>query len=230
VSRVYFCDFDGVIIDSIMECYEVSFLACGDVSPDLKIRETTLRKLFYKYRGLVGHPSEYLILFNSINSHIINDKIIVPAHFKLLLKNYDKDILKNFEKSFFDRRKKLQVDLESWLNLHKLFPFGNYINNLKIDFFNIVTTKDRESVFLLLNHFKIKYNEVFDISDYNKMGSKGAIISSYMNSTDCERACFIDDSIKHLQTVDDKRVELFFADWGYGNNHENNPFKCFQFL
>ena len=36
------------------------------------------------------------------------------------------------------------------------------------------------------------------------------------------RGIFIDDAVGHLKTVTDKRVECYFADWGYGENDDYN--------
>ena len=35
-------------------------------------------------------------------------------------------------------------------------------------------------------------------------------------------AIFIDDAIEHLETVADRRVDCYFADWGYGENKDYN--------
>ena len=48
-----FLDFDGVIIDSIEECYQVSFETYYAYA-DFAFSRSEYKNLFYKYRGLVG--------------------------------------------------------------------------------------------------------------------------------------------------------------------------------
>ena len=39
-------------------------------------------------------------------------------------------------------------------------------------------------------------------------------------------ALFLDDAVEHLDTIKDRRVKCFFADWGYG---ENSSYEVYKF-
>ena len=57
-------DLDGVIIDSIEECYRNSVITFHG----RKIINKAEKELFYKYRGEVGPAFEYYFLMTAINS------------------------------------------------------------------------------------------------------------------------------------------------------------------
>ena len=57
---------------------------------------------------------------------------------------------------------------------------------------------------------------------------KGKIISNFIDNSKYESAIFIDDSVKHLDSVKDYRVKLFFANWGY--DIKDNKYKIYDYL
>jgi len=54
------------------------------------------------------------------------------------------------------------------------------------------------------------------------------IISNFIDNSKYESAIFIDDSVKHLDSVKDDRVKLFFANWGY--DIKDNKYKIYDYL
>ena len=81
----------------------------------------------------------------------------------------------------------------------------------------------------MLRHFGIRLKNIFDKNDYNKMGSKGDIITNILNRTKYREAIFIDDSIDHLKSVNDSRVKCYLADWGYTINDTNGIFSKYKY-
>ena len=119
--------------------------------------------------------------------------------------------------------------MTEWLNMHELTEFGKFIQQVE-DYTNyyIITTKDKDSVKLLSDYFSISINNIFSKDDYNSYGSKGKIISDFINNSEYDSVVFIDDSVKHLDSVDDTRVKLFFADWGY--DIKKNKYKIYDYI
>lgn len=221
-----FLDFDGVIIDSIYECFIISrdtyygSRSFGD--------EDRIKELFWKYRGLVGPAYQYLVLFKAIDNCIGLLEFDLEREFCYLDQNIDLKTKNEFEESFFSTRKFYQKDLKQWLSLNPLTEYGKTLcERPNTDCF-IITTKDKDSVRLLLKHHRIKMIEIFDKTDYHTCHSKGNIITDFLNNhPEYTDAIFVDDYEKHLDSANDKRITCYFADWGYGQNshkYENFTF------
>lgn len=220
--KAIFLDFDGVIVDSIYECYEVS-KKCIDFQT--KIYEPKYKELFYKYRFLVRPAYEYLYLHKAIRSYIDN-KSDIESSFKKQKNILTKEEVLKFENSFFSQRSKLQKSTREWINMHNLTNFAKSLQNKSLDNYFIITTKDKISVEILLKHYSINIETIFDKNNYIKHGSKGAIIKDFLDNSDYNKAYFIDDSSEHLKSVNDNRVKCFFANWGY---EKKSDFKIYNY-
>jgi phosphoglycolate phosphatase-like HAD superfamily hydrolase len=215
-----FLDVDGVIINSIDECYlissEVYFKEFKSKSPDPKTKE-----LFYQYRGLVRPVYQYMVLFQAIESVQQGNESNIEKKFIELNQSSQVDNNNRFENLFFDLRKKYQADLASWIRMNPLTPFGQTLKEKHLPNTFFITTKDAVSVKHISRHYNIKVGDVFDKEVYSLTGSKGRIITNFLNEqNDYDSAIFIDDAIEHLDTVDDSRIKCYFAGWGYGNNRD----------
>ena len=94
--------------------------------------------------------------------------------------------------------------------------FGKNLISRNNEDIYIVTTKNRFATEALLSHHNISVKEVYTNDEVKEMGNKGMLISSLLDQEKASEAYFIDDSVSHLDTVDDNRIRCFFADWGYG--------------
>ena len=120
-------------------------------------------------------------------------------------------------------------NMNDWLNLHELTRFGKTIQQLE-DYRNhyIITTKDKDSVKLLCDYFSISIRIFFQKMTTIALDQKEKIISDFIDNSKYETVIFIDDSVKHLDSVNDKRVKLFFANWGY--DVKKNKYKVYDYL
>ena len=230
MKEAIFLDFDGVIVDSIKECYKVSFKSSYDIE-EFKYDLQYYEKLFYKYRYLVGPVYQFMSLHKMLEN-AINNNLSESESIKLFNKidlDYSFELKKEYENNFFKNRSFYKKNMNDWLNLHELTRFGKTIQQLE-DYRNhyIITTKDKDSVKLLCDYFSISIRNIFSKDDYNCFGSKGKIISDFIDNSKYETVIFIDDSVKHLDSVNDKRVKLFFADWGY--DVKKNKYKVYDHL
>ena len=220
-----FLDFDGVIVDSIEECYIISKSAYFGYS-FFSYNEIEYKKIFYKYRGLVRPPHEYLILHKAIEIYIKDRSHDFKKLFKeILINTIDKD-KQFFEKDFFYKRSLYQEDnFQAWINLNPLMPFGKtLINSNNIDVY-IVTTKNKSATVALLDYYKIKVAGIYANDEIKSFGSKGELIKSLMLEKNQQEALFLDDAVEHLDTIKDDKVKCFFADWGYGKNSTYDIYK-----
>ena len=223
--KAVFLDFDGVIIDSIKEC----FLLSKDIYygfSDFKYDNKEYKKIFCAFRGLVNPPFEYMVLHKTIECYLKNNILDFKLKFAELKKGVNLDQKSKFEYLFFQLRKYYQKNINNWLLLHQITNFGKTLQNKNLENYFIVTTKNKESVRLLLNFFIIKIENIFDIKNYRLQGSKGKVISSFLDNSKYNQAIFIDDAVENLNSVNDKRIKCYFADWGYGDNttYENYKF------
>ena len=98
-KRLIALDFDGVIIDSIEECFQVSKEVYYGFS-QFPFDEVLYKEMFFLYRGLVGPACEYLALHKILEKSFINDN--------------------NFNKNSYEQNK-LEIDQDYFfLNAHTI--------------------------------------------------------------------------------------------------------------
>jgi phosphoglycolate phosphatase-like HAD superfamily hydrolase len=215
---IVFLDFDGVIVDSIQECYMVSKETYYGHAR-FPYPEEECRELFYKYRGLVRPAYEYRTLHRAIELCMLEKTKHVDDVFKeLILKEVGKDE-EFFEKEFFYIRSLYRdTNFNSWVPINPLTDFGRTLVNKNNQDTYIVTTKNREATESLLDYYKINVTGIYANDEIKLAGTKGKLINAVMDDKAEVSAVFVDDAVEHLDTVNDNRVECYFADWGYGHN------------
>jgi len=220
-----FFDLDGVIIDSIKECYEVSKQVFFN-NRKFYHNPRDYKRLFFHNRGLVRPAGEYMVLHQTIEEFLNSSTGDFESLFQKKLKSSSKKDLDSFEKDFFIKRLEFQnSDMELWLELNPLTSLGKLLSVKKISDISIITTKNQSASEVLLSHYGIHVDEIFSNNQIKSFGTKGRLISYILDKREIDKALFLDDSAEHLDTVDDKRVDCFFADWGYG---KNTNFKVFD--
>ncbi|MDA9729471.1 hypothetical protein N9V06_00630 [SAR86 cluster bacterium] len=216
---IKFIDLDGVIIDSIHECFSISLQAFYGKKNFKKYEET--KNLFFEYRGLVNPAKEYLVLMQSIDNFRkkINQKVSFRDEFKFLNNKISKEDKLKFEKKFFSLRKEYQKnDIKAWMELNPLTDFGKTLVNKKLENHFIITAKNYDASKIILDFYKIKVSKIFAKDDIEEYGNKGTLISSILDKYGKNKAIFIDDHTDNLDFVCDSRVNCYFANWGYGTN------------
>ena len=134
---------------------------------------------------------------------------------------------KLFEKLFLKIRRYYQADIKSWFLLNPLTRFGEFLQNNCINDFYVVTTKDKKSVELLLDYYKIECRSILAKDSFDKYGSKGKVINSILSDINSNEPIFVDDSSRHLDSVNSiGRIKCYFADWGY---ERSSPYPVFNY-
>jgi phosphoglycolate phosphatase-like HAD superfamily hydrolase len=221
-----FLDFDGVIVDSISECYLVSFetyFGYARFSYDNK----EYKKLFYQYRGLVKPAWQYMSLHRAIEEYFIGAPDSIDVLFHRSVRHISKAEAEAFEKKFFFTRSLYQdVDFTAWIEMNPLTEFGKTLEGKANENVYIVTTKNREATEAILNHYQIPVAGIYANEEIKSAGNKGVLIRSVLDSKAESEAIFVDDAVEHLDTVNDQRIKCYFASWGYG---DNSTYKEYQF-
>jgi phosphoglycolate phosphatase-like HAD superfamily hydrolase len=212
---LYALDLDGVIIDSIEECFTNTIIThYGSDYNNLKVKE-----LFYQYRGLVQPAYEYYFLIMAIEEYLVKEKNSIDLLFIKHRKNGITNEAKLFEKQFFLNRYNFQKqNLIKWMNLNPLTDFGKYLLKEKPKNIVIVTTKNKDSAVEIINYYNISTQEIYGYKHVKDAGSKGELLNLILDKSIFQKIIFIDDATEHLDTVNNKNIQCYFADWGYGNN------------
>jgi phosphoglycolate phosphatase-like HAD superfamily hydrolase len=219
---IKFLDFDGVIVDSIKECYVVSretYYGYTIFPHD----ENVYNELFYKFRGLVKPAFEYSFLHKAIDEYLLKKVDSIDILFHRNIKKCNQKVADFFEKKFFYNRFLHQEDdFLEWIKMNPLTEFGQLLIGRENSDIYIVTTKNRQATESILKHYNISVAGVYANDEIKSAGNKGNLIRNIMALEKINESMFLDDAVEHLETVSDDRVKCFFADWGYGinNNHQ----------
>ena len=221
-----FLDFDGVIVDSIEECYVVSCETYYGYSASNVVNNSCYKDIFYKFRGLVRPAREYMNLHRAIEYSFSNTecKDDIESLFYQSIKATTITEGESFEEKFFFTRLLCQKkNFPLWIKMNPLTDFGKTLVGYENSDIIIITTKNLQSVSKILEFYKINVEGIYANDDVRKAGSKGEIIKSIMDAKNELKAVFVDDSVEHLNTVRDGRVVCYFANWGYGHDDGNYP-------
>jgi phosphoglycolate phosphatase-like HAD superfamily hydrolase len=210
----YVFDFDGVICNSIEECYFTAFVLY------FKKNKYLLFKKFYKkyfsilkkLRVFAKSGLDYYVIMYILDKNLEVKNI---DNF-IKIKNKIRIDKKKFNKLFYYyRNKNRKENYYLWILLNPLYKgLKSFIKKL-IDqkLFYILTYKDRQSVIDILKENKIL------------IPKKNVISVSYDNSkktffTKKNNYIFIEDNIYNLLDVNLKNAKKFLATWGYNSKQE----------
>jgi hypothetical protein len=222
---IKFLDFDGVIVDSIDECYAVS---CETYygSSVFQYDKDIYKELFYKFRGLVKPASEYCCLHKSIEEYLLKGADSVDEIFHRNVNEFSRNEADIFEKNFFYTRLLHQENnFLAWIEMNPLTEFGKLLVGRENNDIYIVTTKNKSAVESILKHYNISVAGIYANDEIKSAGNKGSLINGIMDLQNEKKSMFLDDAVEHLMTVSDDRVRCYFADWGYGINQSYQVLK-----
>ena len=211
---------DGVIIDSIEECYRVSKDAYYK-NKSFIYSEDRYKKIFFKYRGYVRPPYEYFCIHDAIEYFYYKqfEDLEFINFFNNTSKKFQHEDKVAFEETFFTIRLDYQNnDFDSWIKMNPLTSFGETLKSKNNANTIVITTKNMQAAKKILNFYKIGVDKIYSNDEVRNSGTKGKLIKQIMDDLNALDGMFLDDSVEHLDTVDDDRVKCYFADWGYGAN------------
>ncbi len=212
----FFLDFDGVVCDSVPECFLSSHRAYheflrGDAVTSVSLRE---KELFYHFRPFIRAGEDYILLQDMIargvdvtSQEVLDREIAAAGH----------DTMENYGRLFYRAREEvLREDRDFWLDLNPLFPGMPEILRRVSDNprFYILSTKKPEFIREILSHHRISW----DIERILFPGrrTKLQIIEGVLPRGEACEALFVDDQLDHLLTArKDPRIRPYLASWGY---------------
>jgi FMN phosphatase YigB (HAD superfamily) len=231
MSAVLCLDFDGVLCDSVDECFIVGYnsyfdsdIAAPSAAPQLMYR------FFVEHRYLVAPPEDYFLLFHAFASGI---KQLDRMSFARLQASSTAAGRTDFIARFFAWRSAKKQDAAPWLALHRLYPQSRMVLEQEFPGFYIVTTKDRDSVERLASHHAYRH-KILGIYSRETSSDKRVLFQHLLadaaiNPHD-QRVVFVDDNRMHLEQVKPLGIETRLAAWGYTDPEIEKEFGVIQTL
>ena len=222
-----FLDFDGVLCDSLHECYETSLRAWQTVSSTMAEKvarnrpdgedDEERKELFRRYRPFIRNGGDYLFLQLAIDTQI-------PLHsqeaFDQLQQGYPELSRKGDEIFQKWRSHFLSSNPERWFSLNPLFPgiaelLNKAANNEEV---YILSTKPVRFIHEIVTFHAVKWPLHRIIC--SKPRAKVDVILEVMEEKHYREAIFVEDQIDHLLKVLEKgnlvkNIRPCLASWGY---------------
>jgi phosphoglycolate phosphatase-like HAD superfamily hydrolase len=214
VAEYFFLDFDGVICDSIPECFVSSYRAYRELLLGERVCEIPLRdkRLFYAYRPFIRSGEDYLLIHDMIRRGLDIDS---QEAFDRDLARIGDAAMGEYGRLFYQAREEfLANDRELWLDLNPLFPgMAEVLSRTAANpACFILSTKKPPFIREILLHGGIDW----DIGRILYPGgrSKRGVMESLMGKGD--RAVFVDDQLDHLLVASaNPSIAGYLASWGY---------------
>jgi phosphoglycolate phosphatase-like HAD superfamily hydrolase len=218
-------DFDGVICDGLIEYFQTTWRAYGQIWPDRdRVSPEEIAPLFYQLRPAIETGWEMPVLVRSLRLGMNPEKILEdwPGICSQLVADEKLDPVNIAAVVDRVRDEWIVEDLPGWLSLHRFYPgviervraslaAGNHLV--------IITTKEERFVRSLLQQqgIHLPENSVFG---KNVKRPKHQILRELLaQETPPPTIWFVEDRLKTLESVqkqlDLSAVKLYLADWGY---------------
>jgi phosphoglycolate phosphatase-like HAD superfamily hydrolase len=228
-GKLVFLDFDGVICDSLPECYAVSldayynlYLKTADPATQIPaasqgtaesaVDSCTVEGLFRRMRPYIRRGGDYLFIQLAIHKGI---RLESQADFDALVSSHH-ELDDPFHEIFYKARNALfRSDPARWYSLNPLYPglrefllrhsqHGDYL---------ILSTKEAGFISEILRHHGIDWNleRIYCSGKERKLG----FIDRIMDERGGHEAVFIDDQVDHFAGRARHPVRCLLADWGY---------------
>jgi phosphoglycolate phosphatase-like HAD superfamily hydrolase len=208
-------DFDGVICDSIDECFVSSWIAYHTLykkDPPQNV-SVALKKEFTRLRPYIRSGEDYLLIQEILQT---GERVPDQATFESLLRKAGRDKMGRFKELFTQARTELLLkDRRFWLSLNRIYPhmlaaFAHLPREAPV---HILSTKAPEFIAEILEYAQIHIPR--DRILRSPSDKKLPVVEELRSSAGRERAIFIDDQIDYLLGSVFPRIEAYLASWGY---------------
>jgi phosphoglycolate phosphatase-like HAD superfamily hydrolase len=214
-GRLVFLDFDGVVCDSLPECYTVSLAAyyglyLKTAAPDELdgVNEAFFRQL----RPYIRRGGDYMFIQMAIQQGLALDS---QADFDALKSAHQK-LDDPFHELFYTARNELfSSDPDCWYSLNPLYPGMKDLlqKHVQDPRYLILSTKEALFIAKILRHHGLDWDE--DRIYCSGKERKLAFIDRVMDERGGSSALFVDDQLDHFKGKSRHPVRCLLADWGY---------------
>ncbi len=211
-------DFDGVIGDSVYECYIQSLKAGKDIG--MKVNHSALiEKQFREARPLITKAEHFFTIMRMIEHNPkINFNFVTQEQMNSAFKA-DAQKAQEFLEKFKAHRSEMQkISPREWAALNKSFPrMAKFVrdSSRKNDVF-IATTKDKKSVMELLSRYGIHIPEKNIIAvEFSKDKTKQLQEISRLSGKPMKSIVLVEDAIEQIKAARSVGAKAVMAPWGY---------------
>ncbi|MBN2012327.1 hypothetical protein JW960_23560 [candidate division KSB1 bacterium] len=211
---IFVFDFDGVICNSIYECFVSTTIAFGKFVNLTEDVPEFLRQHFEQFTRIRKYAAPigefYIIqciLHNLENASSYHDFLKLKDKYQRQCDEF-RDIVFQTRAELFEKHRR------EWLAYHTFYT--EVIDFIKIRLVNsfILTTKNHQAVIHLFDFIKLKFPEDRIISvAYG--GTKKSKLEELTQQFSGRHIVFIDDHPLHLKDIIIPNVTCYLANWGY---------------
>ncbi len=210
-------DFDGVIWDSVNECYHLARMVFESQGRLLNRPSEELSRQFRAGRYLVKSGEDFYIIMHLLYEGVDLSSDKFDYNTFANLRNELATEMKRFALDFYALRHRLQDDnFEEWASLQSPFlQVVDQVPRIKETFRDMVicTTKDQTSVSRLLLSRGINLPVLGRELSTHKPDQIQHLCRNY--NTTPEMILFVDDLLENLAPVRNTGAQVAMASWGY---------------
>ncbi|MBE3132620.1 MAG: HAD family hydrolase [Acidobacteria bacterium] len=207
-------DFDGVICDSVDECFASSFLAYYGLQKKTipSSSEPDRRAHFARLRPFIRTGEDYLLIHELIDRGItVRDQ----GQFDEMAKRAGPQKMARFRELFYRARVQLfERDREAWVSMNRIYPHARTaLQSAAGAPLHILSTKKPEFIQGILGHagLSVPAERILHSGDEPKL----PIVERIRADGGFDAAVFIDDQVDFLKNNPFPRVSVYLAAWGY---------------
>lgn len=215
-KKVLALDFDGVLWDSVGECFETGWRAYLEMT-GRTLSDEAHRKSFYRGRPLARTGHDFYLLFALMEENPDRDLASIPLEEFVGVRQSRHSETLRFEQIFYRLRnhyRKSEPDL--WVSWQGPYPEVIAALDQWEEHFSgaaLATTKDTESAQFLLNTAE-RYWPVFGKEFSTDKADQIHGIAQHFRVAPTQ-VLFIDDLVENLDQVRSTGATTVLADWGY---------------
>lgn len=220
-------DFDGVIWNSVDECFRLGYRVFREMEGPAEEDESFLMEQFRKGRFLAKNGDDFFITLMMMkeNPHIDFNQV-TPFEYQARRRVFPAQIAEFSGKFYAERHRMMQEDWDTWISWQG--PYPGIMEQLPVisdTFFGlaICSTKDKKSIKTLLSSYGQDYT-VFG-REYSRYKPDQIKALAAQKGVSIERIIFIDDLMENLGHVHETGALCVMNDWGYNNPGERQRAK-----
>ncbi len=210
-------DFDGVIGDSVYECYVQSIKAAKDLNIGVNASKK-LEEKFREGRPLITKAEHFYTILRLIKEHPeINFEMMSQARFDAEFKKDVKRAEQFLERFYHHRAEMRKISPREWTALQKSFP--------RIARF-IATTKNQTAVVELLKRYGIHLPESHILSkDFSKDKNEQLKEISKRARVPVNQIVLVEDAVKQAQKARSMGAKAVIVPYGYSTAKQRREAK-----
>lgn len=234
--RVLALDFDGVLVDSAAEAFEVALRTFAALRPASGLDALPRGEVYARFLELMplgNRAEDYGVALAAIEQGL---HVASQADYDALLARQDPAWLERFHRDFYrERQAWARRDREAWLACMRPYDAVLDLARRRADDVTlaIATAKDRATVRALLRSWRA--DALFPeerVLDKESGRSKRAHLETLARRAGValRDVTFVDDKVNHLEGVASLGVRCALATWGYNGPREHARARALGFL